>query len=545
MDPLLSQAALLSGLADPAVRAAALAVLRPDELSGLAVELRRLQDALTEAAGLLRTTATTVAAAWSDPRPAAAALGLADAVDATCALVAGTADAGESAMTGIQVALDRAGIAVAAAERQLAGWSPDGSANGVFPGVAALRLPPPPDVVAAVVTLHGELEDAQRAIDAEAAALIAALTADPGEPLTALGVVAAVPGRGAVAPPAFAGSSGDIDRDLRARALADLRSDDPARTAFAAGALQALRLAAGGGPAALLVYEPGTLAGQGRVAIVEGDLASADNLAVLVPGVGNSPADMSGTVDLAHHLRMAAADQDGSAATAVVSWYGYDIPGSAARDAPAGRSDREAIDDLYAVLSADHAATGAGLLADDVHRFASMAPAGARITVVGHSMGSVVASEAAATSGLSADGLVLIGSPGAGPHVASVADYPDLDPGQVFVLADDADLITGGVVDTAAPIARFLLATNTPLGLDPGGSSFGPDPAAASFGATMIAAGSRPPTDDPLALPSTGALLGTDHHALAGYFSGPGLAAVAAVVTGRYSRVPTRPGRPR
>ena len=126
--------------------------------------------------------------------------------------------------------------------------------------------------------------------------------------------------------------------------------------------------------------------------------ADASVVVVLVPGVGTDLADRAAMRRDAGRIRatVAAVHQRdrGDADVAVVSWLGYDPP-----------------DHLWGGLRRGPATAGARRLVDDVAALRSSGAA--RVVVVGHSYGAVLAAIAGA-DGLDADELVLVGSPGLG-----------------------------------------------------------------------------------------------------------------------------------
>ena len=138
-----------------------------------------------------------------------------------------------------------------------------------------------------------------------------------------------------------------------------------------------------------------------RVVLALGDLDSADDVALLVPGIGNTPDDDVGRLtgdaeDLAAAARVAA---PGSTVATVV-WLGYRTPNT-----PWEIAGRAAATRGGAALSASLAGLAAA-------RTRAGAPR-ARTTVVAHSYGTVVVDEAADVPGrLAADAVVLLGSPG-------------------------------------------------------------------------------------------------------------------------------------
>ncbi|TCK22714.1 alpha/beta hydrolase [Pseudonocardia endophytica] len=142
--------------------------------------------------------------------------------------------------------------------------------------------------------------------------------------------------------------------------------------------------------------------GRGRAVVALGDPATAPRLVVLVPGAGIDLHTLDDPVAPQHRpfawaRSLHRLDPD----AAVVLWVGYPTPESVGLDAASGRLARAA----------------APLLAADVARLRG--PHTAHVTVVGHSYGSVVVGTAA--SGLDADDVVLLASPGArAPHVTAL-----------------------------------------------------------------------------------------------------------------------------
>jgi pimeloyl-ACP methyl ester carboxylesterase len=246
--------------------------------------------------------------------------------------------------------------------------------------------------------------------------------------------------------------------------------------------------------AQLLIYDPRAFGGDGRAAIVVGDLDTAQNVAVAVPGLTSDVPDYmdnltGNALNLYGEARRAAPGES----TAVVGWMGYDAP------------------DGITVGSDDEAEAGAKLLAGDV-RDIQTGRAGnpPHLTVVGHSYGSTTTGLAASREGMRVDDLVLIGSPGAG-HANTAGDL-HMDPDHVYVGSNSSDTVT--------------YRTRTTFGWDP----LGQDPAGDEFGATRFQA--EAPDRNP-AVPGI-----ADHSK---YYD-PGsesLYNISNVVTGDYSDVTT------
>jgi hypothetical protein len=141
--------------------------------------------------------------------------------------------------------------------------------------------------------------------------------------------------------------------------------------------------------------------GDGRIVEVLGDLATADRVAILIPGVDTTLAGfdtgLGGVRRRALSWQARQLFEQAGEKVAVVAWLGYDPPEGVRR----------------AALREDRAASGAlalerfvaGLVADRPDR---------TITVVGHSYGSIVAGRAAAHLPTQVTDIVAIGSPGMG-----------------------------------------------------------------------------------------------------------------------------------
>ncbi|MFF5973611.1 alpha/beta hydrolase [Streptomyces sp. NPDC012769] len=190
----------------------------------------------------------------------------------------------------------------------------------------------------------------------------------------------------------------------------------------------------------------------GRSAEVVGDLARADLIAILVPGADTG----LDAYDRFHRGATALHDtvrRQHGGRVAVVAWLGYRTPatGSAASLTP-GRAE-QAAPRLRAL----------------VEELARVRP-GARITLLGHSYGSVVCARAAA--GLPVASVVLYGSPGTG-----FDDADDLRTRATVWAGRAAGDWVGEV-----PHLRVPLLPGTELG-------FGTDPVDPAFGARAFAAG--------------------------------------------------------
>lgn len=192
--------------------------------------------------------------------------------------------------------------------------------------------------------------------------------------------------------------------------------------------------------------------GSGRVVEVLSDLATADRIAVVVPGADgrigtfDSPKWAGGS---AVRLRDAAGPLAGGTRLAVVAWLGYDTPAmlgiSVARQERATSAAHE-LDGFLAELRTVNAS--------------------APIALVCHSYGSVVCAHTGARAPI-AD-MALIGSPGTGSD--SVAELAT--PARVWAARGSADFIQ------LVPHASLF------------GFGFGADPVSDGFGARVFDAGS-------------------------------------------------------
>ncbi len=189
----------------------------------------------------------------------------------------------------------------------------------------------------------------------------------------------------------------EANRVLLADALRDPGTSAPEAAAARAVAGRIAVEEAAGRPVQLHLLD---LTGD-RVVLTLGDLDTAEAVAVLVPGVGNSPADDLGRL-VADAADVGAATRTAAPGLAVATtvWLGYRPPATV----PA------------MVTRAAATAGGAALATGLAGLTAARASAGTgepRTSVLAHSYGTVVVDEAADRPGrLAADAVVLLGSPG-------------------------------------------------------------------------------------------------------------------------------------
>ncbi|MGN8050637.1 alpha/beta hydrolase [Curtobacterium sp. 22159] len=198
--------------------------------------------------------------------------------------------------------------------------------------------------------------------------------------------------------------------------------------------------------------------GSGRAEIAIGDLDSAADVTVVVPGmfftVTGQMADFTNTANdlYSEQATLAGVAAPGSGSgVAVVAWMGYRTP------------------DLSNILSLSLAKTGAERLERTVGGLReARGSAQPRINVVAHSYGSTTALMALSSGRMSADTLTVLGSPGSDVQTAKQLA---VGRGQVFVGDAHSD-----------PIA--------------GSGYFGTDPGSASFGSTVLDLAGGIDTDD-------------------------------------------------
>ena len=228
----------------------------------------------------------------------------------------------------------------------------------------------------------------------------------------------------------------------------------------------------------LLVYAPHAFGGDGAAAVTYGDPDTADNTAVVVPGLTNDMSTIDGQGRDALALFHQVNDGTGTS-VATIAWMGYDAP-SFHPEGLLGVPGE--VGDVGGVSMEQLAENGGHQLSDFVDGLNSTHTGGdsPHLTVIGHSYGSTTAAHAAA-DGLGADALVLLGSPGAGGGVHDVTGL-HMPEGQVYVGSMQNDPVTWlGGEDGVLPYGF-----DDDLGL-------GQDPAQASFGAHNIPVGDGQP----------------------------------------------------
>ncbi|GMA32545.1 alpha/beta hydrolase [Litorihabitans aurantiacus] len=154
----------------------------------------------------------------------------------------------------------------------------------------------------------------------------------------------------------------------------------------------------------LHLYDPTAWDGEGAIAIAYGNPDTADNIATVVPGTTTTGESAGSIAGDASNVYSSARVSDPNASTAAIAWIGYDTPEF----------------DL-SVTNEDLAQEGGDNLARYVDGLRAVREVEGNgqpdVTVIGHSYGSTTVANSATGSGLDADDIVLIGSPGAGRGV--------------------------------------------------------------------------------------------------------------------------------
>ncbi len=269
--------------------------------------------------------------------------------------------------------------------------------------------------------------------------------------------------------------------------------------------------------AQLYDYEPGAFGGDGRALVTMGDVDAADNVAFFVPGLTTTVGSLGTNVTAMSSLYEEARYADPRADTALMVWIGYDAP-----------SDLDSL----TVATEGRARAGGAMLADDVAGFlASRGTDAPNLTVVGHSYGSTTVAHGATGTGIDADSIVLLGSPGAGNNVDHASDL-GIGAENVYVGSANSD-----------PVSWLGGHGWVNLETLPGDVALGNDPAEDDFGARRFQAEVADQTMlhvSPAVSPGLDFVIrALDDHT--GYFreNSESLYNVAAIVTGHEDRILT------
>jgi uncharacterized protein YukE len=221
-------------------------------------------------------------------------------------------------------------------------------------------------------------------------------------------------------------------------------------------------------PSQLYRYDPTAFDGDGAVAVSAGDLATADNVAVVVPGFGTDGASAAYHGEGVLSLYEASRILDSRQANASMFWIGYDAPDNAPWSGGW---------DAAGVIDEDLATRGGDRLADTIDGLRATRDGDpAHLTVIGHSYGSTTLGHGAHDSGVPADDLVFVGSPGVGGDTDHASDL-GLDTAHVWAGANSRD-----------PIANLGNHGWWHLESALGGAGLGDDPTEEAFGARRFEA---------------------------------------------------------
>ena len=310
-----------------------------------------------------------------------------------------------------------------------------------------------------------------------------------------------------------------LDRDLADGALLEERgvlTDEERQVLENARAADRARAAIGGrtDPVTgepitpqLYLYDPRAFDGDGAVAIAAGDLDTADNVALVVPGFGTDGQSAPYQADRAATMYESSRYLDPSQTNATMFWIGYDAPDNLPWTGEGW--------DGAGVVTEGAAEEGGERLADTVDGLrATREDDPAHLTTVGHSYGSTTAGHAAEGHDLDTDDLVFVGSPGVGGDTDHVSDT-GVDPDHVWAGANSRD-----------PIA--MLGNHGAVHLETlGGGGLGDDPTEDDFG------GQRFQAEDP----SRGPLPSFGQHSLYFEHGSESLHNISQIVNGDYDQV--------
>lgn len=257
----------------------------------------------------------------------------------------------------------------------------------------------------------------------------------------------------------------------------------------------------------LYLYDPSAFDGDGAVAVAAGDPATADNVAVTVPGFGTDGESAGYQADRARTLYEASRFAAPGETTAAMFWIGYDAPDNLPWDDGGW--------DAAGVVSEQMATAGGERLADLIDGLRESRDGDpAHLTAIGHSCGSTTTGHAAHDHGLPVDDLVFVGSPGVGGDTHDAADT-GVDPEHVWAGANSRD-----------PIADLSNHGWINLGTL-AGAGLGDDPAEDDFGAIRFEAESA---DRP-------GHISFDQHSLYFDHDTESLYNISQIVTGNYDAV--------
>jgi hypothetical protein len=208
---------------------------------------------------------------------------------------------------------------------------------------------------------------------------------------------------------------------------------------------------------------------QGRIVLAAGDPDRASTVLTHVPGMTADLASYARELGRAERVATRAGELDPGTAASAVLWLGYDAPAY-----------------VHEAASADRATAGGRALRQFQEGLrATHVSSDGRLTVLGHSYGSLVVGSAARTPGLDADAVVLVGSPGVGVDRAA-----DLATPAVYAMTSLSDPVQYAAPAPAAVVEDValsrLIGPLIPFGLPEDDLWHGTNPADDSFGARVV-----------------------------------------------------------
>jgi hypothetical protein len=257
----------------------------------------------------------------------------------------------------------------------------------------------------------------------------------------------------------------------------------------------------------LYIYDPAAFDGDGAVAISAGNLDTADNVAVVVPGFGTDGESAPYHADRAATIYESTRFLDETQTSATMFWIGYDAPDNLPWTGEGW--------DGAGVVTEGAATAGGERLADTIDGLrAGRDGEPAHVTTIGHSYGSTTTGHGAHDEGLATDDIIFVGSPGVGGDTNDAGDT-GLDPDHVWAGANSQDPIT------------YLGNHGWVHGETLGGAGLGDDPAEDDFGGIRFQAES----------PTRGDLPGIDQHSLYFDHGSESLFNISQIVNGNYDEV--------
>lgn len=206
----------------------------------------------------------------------------------------------------------------------------------------------------------------------------------------------------------------------------------------------------------LWLYDPDAFDGDGRVAIGVGDLDTADDVSIQIPGIQTEMTDAPGYAQQAADLYESARYNGDGSSVATLFWLGYDTPAGDLLEWGEVPLER------YAADGGERLATAVDGLR------ASRADDPAHMTAIGHSYGSTTTSYAATNHDLAVDDIALIGSPGTGP-ADNASDF-SVGADNVYVGRNSSDFV--GTLGDEGWVGKDWFF-DAGLGTDPSSEDFG------------------------------------------------------------------------